>query len=121
MDEKRVEDCVVISTEAEWPDTLPPALRIYAVHIDHAAKHLTTKVILDHDITDDEKDEFSCIETLIISHLPDEWRYDMLFLTPEHDQVLTPADKVMFVRGDLVTPRDRYKLRRAQQSAGQAA
>jgi hypothetical protein len=57
----------------------------------------------------------------VAAQLPDDWKIESFILSEASEQNFTAMQHIVFRRGDLVTPRDRYNLRRAQNSAGPAA
>ncbi|WP_353213198.1 hypothetical protein [Rhodovarius sp.] len=94
---------------------------MYGYSIDSAAKTIISFAIIDIETGDDQWNDPGDIDLEVAAQLPDDWKIESFILSEPSEQNLTAMQHIVFRRGDLVTPRDRYNLCRAQNSAGPAA
>lgn len=95
-----VETTLRLTLQYEWPQPLDPSVIQYSYKIDAESEKI--HFILDSSklMDDKEKDPFWEIETILQSHLPDDWRIDTAFNLRPNGHNLRPGEVMWYRQGD---------------------
>jgi hypothetical protein len=102
----------------DWPQQAVEGLLAYCFVVDRAAKEVTLRAIFDHSLSEEEKWPIWELEGEIGAHFPEGWLVctDFEVAPPGHVPDLTGTE-VIYRRGDVMTPFQRWQQNEAQKGA----
>jgi hypothetical protein len=113
MDSENFENRIVSSIEIAWIDDPIPELETYSYNIDWKMRQINIKIVINNKITENQMEELSIVDLEVCTQLPDNWSVSSIFIEYKSIQNLDESDRVVFRRGDALTPKERYRIRRA--------
>jgi hypothetical protein len=115
---KTFEERIRWSAGRYWPQQAVDSLLAYGFVVDRSAKEVTLRAIFDHSPSEEKREPIWDLEGDIGIYFPDDWLVCTSFeVAPPGQMPDLIGTEVIYCRGDLMTPFQRWQQNEAQKGA----